>query len=340
MTQATTEVVVDDCPSERPAWTAALSRMARAGGDGGVYLLLAAVLVTTWLVVVLDGGRFNVQNILVRTVALGIVAAGQTYVIIGGSIDLSVVPMITISAMLTASLSTTSAASLPAAVGVVLAVGVLVGVVNGLIITVLKVNGFIATLGMQLILQGQVSSQFAENAPDRVPSALENTVGYGKLGFVPWSLVLLGVVVVGAGAMLRGTRFGAHVYAAGGDAATARNAGVRVGRSVIGAHVVCSLCASVAGIYLAARFRVPNVEVGSNGVYDLQSIAVVVLGGAALLGGRGTVGRTAAAVLVFALIDVAFNQLEVDSFLQTVVRGLIIIVAVASYTLRSKEEGA
>ena len=84
----------------------------------------------------------------------------------------------------------------------------------------------------------------------------------------------------------------------------------------------------------------PNVEIGSNGMYDLQSIAVVVLGGAALLGGRGSAGRTAAAVLVFALIDVAFNQLEFDPFLQIMVRGIIIIVAVASYTWRGKEQAA
>ena len=139
---------------------------------------------------------------------------------------------------------------------------------------------------------------------------------------------------------MRRTRFGAHVYAVGGDAEIARNAGVRVRRATIGAHVVCSICAAIAGVYLAARTSTPNVELGSNGTYDLQSIAVVVLGGAALLGGRGTVGRTIAAVMVFALIDTAFNQLGVDPFLQTVARGVIIIAAVASYTVRGEQEGA
>lgn len=321
-------------------WVRPLRQMARSGGDGGVYILLAVMFVITWLLVVLDGGRFDLENILVRTVALGIVAAGQTFVIIGGSIDLSVVPLITISAMLTASVSTTSALSVFGALGVVLGLAVLVGLANGLIVAVLGVNGFIATLGMALVLQGQLSSNFAENAPASVPPALENTLGYGQLWFVPWSLVLeIGVIVVAA-FVLRSTRFGAHVYAAGGDAATARNAGVRVGRTTVGVHVVCSVCAALAGFYLAARYRVPNVEVGSNGTYDLQSIAVVVLGGAALLGGRGTVGRTAAAVIVFALIDVAFNQLQFDSFLQIMVRGVIIIVAVASYTWRGNEEAS
>lgn len=321
-------------------WAETLRQRARGGGEGGVYLLLAVVLVTTWLVVVLDGGRFNLENILVRCVALGILACGQTFVIVGGSIDLSVVPMITIAAMLTASTSTASVASIPVALGIVIGLAVVVGLANGLIVTVLGVNGFIATLGMQLILQGQLSTHFAENAPERVPAALQNTLGYGELWIVPWSVLMLVVVVVIAAATMRGTRFGAHIYAAGGDSATARNAGVRVGRTLVGAHVVCSVCAALAGFYLAARTSTPNVELGVNGVYDLQSIAVVVLGGAALLGGRGTVGRTIAAVLVFALVDVTFNQLGIDPFLQTVARGVIIVVAVASYTMRGKEEAA
>ena len=321
-------------------WMRPLREMARRGGDNGIYILLAVMFVGTWLLVELDGGNFNLENILVRTVELGIVATGQTFVIIGGSIDLSVVPLITISAMLTASVSTTSAVSVLGALAVILGLALAVGLANGLVIAGLGVNGFIATLGMGLVLQGQLSSHFAENAPDSVPPALENTLGYGELWFVPWSVVLVAAVVVVGGAVLRATKFGAHVYAAGGDAAMARNAGVRVGRATVGAHVVCSVCAALAGFYLAARYRVPNVEVGSNGTYDLQSIAVVVLGGAALLGGRGSAGRTAAAVLVFALIDVAFNQLEFDSFLQIMVRGIIIIVAVASYTWRGKEQAA
>ena len=321
-------------------WMRPLREMARRGGDNGIYILLAVMFVGTWLLVELDGGNFNLENILVRTVALGIVATGQTFVIIGGSIDLSVVPLITISAMLTASVSTTSAVSVLGALAVILGLALAVGLANGLVIAGLGVNGFIATLGMGLVLQGQLSSHFAENVPDSVPPALENTLGYGELWFVPWSVVLVAAVVLVGGAVLRATKFGAHVYAAGGDAAMARNAGVRVGRATVGAHVVCSVCAALAGFYLAARYRVPNVEVGSNGTYDLQSIAVVVLGGAALLGGRGSAGRTAAAVLVFALIDVAFNQLEFDSFLQIMVRGIIIIVAVASYTWRGKEQAA
>ena len=92
-------------------WMRPLREMARRGGDNGIYILLAVMFVSTWLLVEVDGGNFNLENILVRTVALGIVATGQTFVIIGGSIDLSVVPLITIWAMLTASVSTTSAVS-------------------------------------------------------------------------------------------------------------------------------------------------------------------------------------------------------------------------------------
>ena len=158
-----------------------IREIARSGGEGGIYVLLAIVLAITWVLVLLDGGNFNLENILVRSVALGIVACGQTFVIVCGSIDLSVVPLVTISAMFTASLSTSSAASLFVALLVVLVVAVAVGLANGLIITGSGINGFIATLGMRLILVGQISSHFAENAPDSVPEALKDTLGYGEL---------------------------------------------------------------------------------------------------------------------------------------------------------------
>src|SRR6186997_510030 len=120
-----------------------LREMARRGGDNGIYILLAVMFVGTWLLVELDGGNFNLENILLRTVALGIVATGQTFVIIGGSIDLSVVPLITISAMLTASVSTTSAVSVLGALAVILGLALAVGLANGLVIAGLGVNGFI-----------------------------------------------------------------------------------------------------------------------------------------------------------------------------------------------------
>lgn len=304
----------------------------------GIYLLLVGVWVATYAMIFIDGGSLGLTALLVRSVGLGILAAGQTAVIIGGSIDLSVAWLLTVCAMLAASIADGDASKLPLAIAATLAVGVGVGATNGLIVTKLRVHGFVATLGSGLVLNGVLSMTFAENAPASMPDSIVDTLGFGKLGPIPWSVLLLVAVLVAAGWLLTRTRVGSHIYAVGGGDDVARLSGIRADRALIVAHAFSGLTAAIAGLYLASRLGTPNVEIGTNGVYDLESIAVVVLGGAALAGGKGRIGATLAAVLVFALVDSAFNQLQVDPFLKLVVRGAIIIAAVASYTLRSGEE--
>lgn len=312
---------------------------ARGRLDGqGIYVLLVGVWVASWALILTDGGAISLEALFVRSVGLGMVAAGQTAVIIAGSIDLSVAYLITVCAMFAASMSDGDASKLPLAILVTLMIGVGVGLLNGLVVTKLRVHGFIATLGSALFLKGVIALRFAENAPARMPRTIVDSLGFGSLGPIPWSVVLLIGVVMLVGWLLTRTRVGAHIYAVGGGDDVARLSGIRADRALITAHVVSGICAAVTGLYLASRLGTPNVEIGTNGVYDLESIAAVVLGGTALAGGRGRVGATLAAVLVFALIDSAFNQLQVDPFLKLVVRGVIIIAAVASYTLRSGEE--
>jgi len=315
-----------------------LAKRLRAGD--GIYPLLAVVFAIVWLLIFIDGGSLSFKNLLVRSVALAIVAAGQTLVVVAGSIDLSIPQVMTLSAMVAARVMDGSSDRLLLGIVVALVVSLVVGLANGLIVTRLGVNGFIATLGMSLILQGQLASHFAQNAPQSVADSFVDALGFGSLGIMPWSVILMVFVVVVVGLVLRSTRIGAHIYAVGGSPEIARNSGITVGRSLIAAHMICGLTAGIAGIYLAARLGTPNVEIGTNGLYDLESIAVVVLGGAALLGGRGKVGNTMAAVLLFALVDAALNQYQVDPFLKLVLRGVIIIAAVASYTLRQEEEAA
>jgi ribose transport system permease protein len=143
---------------------------------------------------------------------------------------------------------------------------------------------------------------------------------------------------VAAGALvLARTRFGAHIYAVGGDRTAARLSGIRADRIVIGAHMVASFTAVLTGLYLASRLRSGAPWIGSDGVYDLESIAAVVVGGTVLSGGRGGVLGTIAGVLIFAILDVMFNQLGIGSYTKQVLRGLIIIGAVAIYAFRSRE---
>jgi ribose transport system permease protein len=277
-------------------------------------------------------------NILVRSVALGIVAIGQTLVIIGGSIDLSVAYLISITAVMSSYVMQGDPNNVPKAILVVLAIGVVVGLLNGLIITKLKVNPFIATLGMSMILKGIINATFS-NYSGSVPRSFEY-FGYGRIGPIPVSIIVLFLVVIFGWFVLSRTRLGYHLYGVGGNDEVARLSGLRTDRVIIGAHIICSLTAVLTGLFIVSRLRSGAPWVGPDGFYDLESIATTVVGGTLLSGGKGGVWGTLAGVLIFSVLDTTFNQLGVNPYLTIVLRGAIIVLAVASYTYRSKKEAA
>jgi ribose/xylose/arabinose/galactoside ABC-type transport system permease subunit len=298
---------------------------------------LVAIVVVGWLVVTLDGGAFfasgNLTNILQRSVALGIVAVGQTVAILAGSLDLSVSYLISLASLVGAETMDGRESMLVPAIALALGAGV--GLVNGLIITKLRVNPFIATLGMALVLRGYIENNY-DRPTGAVPESWES-FGYTRIGPIPVSIFLFAGVALVVGLALRRTRFGYHVYAVGGDEQVSVLSGLRTHRVVIAAHVICSVCAALTGLFLASRLGSGTPRVGTDGGYDLESIAAVVLGGTALAGGRGRVAGTVGAVLVLAVLDNIFNQLELDPFLKQAVRGVVIIAAVAVYALRRRD---
>ncbi len=277
-------------------------------------------------------------NMLVRSVALGIVAVGQTFVMIGASIDLSVAFMISVTAVMTSFIMQGDPSRVPMAIAVVIGIGIFVGALNGVIITKLKVNPFIATLGVGLLLKGFLNASF-ENFVGAVPKSFQ-TLGYGRLGPVPISILVLLLVALIGGFILARTKFGAHLYGVGGSEEVARLSGLRTDRVMIMAHIICSITAVITGLFIVSRLRSGAPWVGPDGLYDLESIAAVVVGGTALSGGKGGVAGTIAGVLIFAIMDTMFNQIGMDAFLKQVLRGAIIILAVASYTVRSRLEVA
>ncbi|MDB5525016.1 MAG: transporter permease [Rhizobium sp.] len=276
----------------------------------------------------------NLISIIGRSIALGITAIGQTFAILVGSIDLSVASVISATAVLASVVMDGNPAMAVPAILAVLALGAVVGLINGLLIVRLEVNPLIATLGMSLIIQGGLSA-FVSNFAGSVPQEFQ-VFAYGGIGDVPYSLIFLLLLAIAAWFVLRFTGFGSNIYSVGGNQDAARLAGIKTSRVIIGAHLICSLCASVAGLYLASRLRSGAPWIGSDGVYDLESIAVVVIGGTILAGGRGGVWGTLAGVIIFSLIDSIFNLAGVDAFAKQVLRGIIIIAAVAFYAVRSK----
>ena len=309
-----------------------------------VYLFLIVIFLVSGILdqIYSDGQIFTnpaiMLNIIVRSVALGIVAVGQTLVILGSSIDLSVAYTISITAVMSSYIMQGETANVPIAIPAVLGIGLLIGLANGLTITKLKVNPFIATLGMSLIIKGIINATFS-NYTGSVPKSFE-FFGYGTIGPIPVSIIIMLIIYLAGWFLLARTKFGAHLYGVGGNAEVARLSGVRTDRVLIGAHILCSMTAVLAGFFLVSQMRSGAPWVGPNGLYDLNSIATTVIGGTALSGGKGGVWGTLAGVLIFGILDTTFNQLGVNPYLKMVLRGAIIVLAVASYTIRSKKEAA
>ncbi len=324
----------------RIAVRAAPSKL-RSSAVPGIYAALAAVVAIGWLLVVLDGGEFltteNIVGIQQRSAALGIVAIGQTVAILAGSLDLSVAYLISLTTLVAAETMAGRDGNVVTAIAAVLAVSCLVGLVNGLVITRLRVHAFIATLGVTLIIKGVVDHRY-DGPAGAVPESFQQ-LGYSRIGPVPVSALLWAGVAVVVAVLLRRTRFGHRVYAVGGDIDVARLSGVRTDRVLVAAHVLCSLCAGVAGLLLASRLGAGAPTVGPDGAYDLESIAAVVLGGTALAGGKGGVAGTVGGVLLLAVLDSVFNQLEINAFAKDLVRGVVIVVAVAVYARRFARGG-
>lgn len=301
-----------------------------------IWYALALLLGIGWILVTLDGGTFisstTVTNMLQRTVALGVVSLGQTVVILVGGLDLSVAYLISLSSLVGAETMDGSEAMMVPAIVVVLALGAVVGLVNGLVVTKLRVHAFIATLGMGLLLKGYLADNYSR--PEGEVSSTFQSFGYTRMGPIPISVFLfIGVAVVLWMALHR-TRWGYHVYAVGGDERVAELSGVRTHRVIISAHVLCSVTAALTGLFLASRLGSGSPRVGTDAGYDLESIAAVVLGGTVLGGGKGRVVGTVGAVMVLAVLDNIFDQLHVDPFLKQAMRGVVIIAAVAVYARR------
>jgi ribose transport system permease protein len=321
-----------------------LKRLARSVRIPPVYIFLVVVFLVGGILdqILSDGQIFTnpliLLNIIVRSVALGIVAVGQTLVIIGASIDLSVAYTISITAIMSSYIMQGKTENVLTAIVGVLAIGIAIGLVNGLIVTKLKVNPFIATLGTSLIIKGIINASFS-NYTGSVPKSFE-FFGYGMVGPIPVSIIILLLIVFIGWFLLSRTQFGAHLYGVGGNVEVARLSGVRTDRVLIGAHIFCSMTAVISGLFLVSQMRAGAPWVGPNGIFDLNSIATTVIGGTALSGGKGGVWGTLAGVLIFGILDTTFNQLGVNPYLKSVFQGVIIVLAVASYTIRSKKDAA
>jgi ribose/xylose/arabinose/galactoside ABC-type transport system permease subunit len=271
----------------------------------------------------------NLLNILRQASAIGVLAIGQTLVILAGGIDLSVAAIMQLAGVTIAELTGGANTLVPLVIPLVLVMGAAIGLVNGALIAGRKVQPFIATLFVGLLVTG-LRLWVTNATPSGLLPPAVRAFGRGGLGPIPYAVILFAVVALVASFVLRRTTLGRRIYAVGGNAKAAELSGVRVDRVTILSYVLCGLLAALAGLVLVGYLGYADQEIGTG--YDLDSIAAAVVGGAVLGGGRGKISGTVAGILLMtALLNlVLILNLKVEY--QLVVRGGVLLAAVAFYS--------
>jgi simple sugar transport system permease protein len=273
----------------------------------------------------------NLQNILVQATVLGLLGLAQSLVLLVGEIDLSIGAVTGISSALGA--LAIHSLGLPVAVGVVLGIGVatMIGFINGLCVTRLKMVSLIESLGMMITLQGGLLAITQGNTITDMPDSY-NWIGQSTLGGWPLMPVVLLVAFIAMGFMLRRTILGRSLYATGGNAAAAMVAGIRVQRIKIIAFTLSGLISGVAG-YLLAAWQMAITSNQGDG-FLLYAIAAPIIGGVSVFGGRGSTLGILGGVLLLTVIHVGLAIVYVPSFYVTMIGGVLIFIAVAVDALR------
>src|SRR5690554_2844141 len=290
--------------------------------------MLTAFLLICFLLSLATPHFFSLQNmtIVLRQVSInGVLAIGVTFVIITGGIDLSLGSVVALAGVVAALFAHPGEYPLIVPIGLALLVGAGIGGLNGLVITRGRVASFIVTLGMMTIARG-LALVFSEGRPVTNLSEAFNAIGGGNLAGIPIPIVVFVLVIILATILLNHTRIGRYMYAVGGNEKAAYASGVRVNAVKMAAYVICSGLAALAGIVLASRINTgqPNAGVA----YELDAIAAVVIGGTSLAGGIGTIGGTVLGVLLIGVINNGLDLMNISSYYQQIIKGIIIIVAV------------
>lgn len=280
----------------------------------------------------------NTFNVLRQAVALGLVSIGQTFVILSGGIDLSVGATISLVAVYTAGLMKLHPDMTGPIVLLMIFLGLVIGLFNGFLITRLRIVPFIATLATGSILQGFVLN-YAKKPVGKIAPGW-NYLAEGMVGPIPFPVILLVVLIILAAIVIHRTVLGRYIIATGGNERIARYSGIRTTLVLLVAYVICAVTAVFTGLFLTSRMAIGDPQVGGLNYdrFDLDSIAAVLLGGTRLGGGKGTVFGTVAGVLIVSVLNNIFNLVGINTFYQWIVKGLIILIAVAAYSTRRSAE--
>jgi len=315
---------------------------------------LSAVLTLLILIIIFAFGNaafLSVNNgltVLLQTSVIGLLGIGMTMVIITGGIDLSVGSVLALSGTVTGMMVKSGMPVIPAMfLGVI--VGALCGLFNGFVITKMRITPFVATLGMMLIARG-IALQLTGAAPiSRLGEAFgvlgngalfriveEGANGFPKVVFpgIPYPVILLVLIALVASYMLRRRQIGRHIYATGSNEEAARLAGVEVDRTKMIAYSLSGALAGLSGIVLMSRLVTAQPNEGV--MYELDAIAAAVIGGASLMGGIGSISGTLIGAFIIGVLRNGLNMAGVSAFIQQIVIGFVVILAVYIDQIRNR----
>ena len=282
----------------------------------------------------------NQLNILDQAHQIGLIACAATIVIIAGGFDLSTGAIFAMSGVIAAYVArdmgnVEATASIAPYLGWIAGIGagLLIGLMNGLLVTVLRINTFVATLASGIVIRG-LALILTKADQIRVDDRNFQTLARGDILDVRYTVFIWLGFAIFLTFLMRRTRFGRYVFAAGDNPEAARLSGINVGLVRTITFGISGMAAGMAGVISASKFLKAQSDSGQG--LELIAIASVVIGGTSIMGGEGAVWRTVLGVLLLRLIENGFNLINVDTFYQDVFQGLIILFAVAMDALRHR----
>ncbi|MCG8694294.1 MAG: ABC transporter permease [Minwuiales bacterium] len=305
------------------------------------FLLLIAVIVFTAMSDNFLTGR-NIMNVLRQSTYLTMVAMGQMLALLTGGFDLSVGTIIALTSVVGATAMASMYAAFPDAVALCIVVGMLaglaagsaIGAVNGIGVALFNVSPFMMTLGMASVGFGIALYMTGGVPVYGMPDAFGDTFGFGQFFGIPTPIYVTLLLIVAMFVLLNWTRLGRYFYAVGGNIKASALSGINTRLSLFMAYLLCGAMAAVSGLLLTARLETGEANIGAS--MPLEAIAACVIGGVSLRGGIGRVGNVVLGAIFIGLIQNGMNLARIESYLQTVVIGVLLIVAVIADQLRQR----
>ncbi len=275
----------------------------------------------------------NILNVLRQICINALLAIGMTFVLIIGGIDLTVGSVVGACGVAAVMLMEAGMSIWPAVI-IALLLGALIGVINGTIIALTGMPAFIVTLSMQGVVRG-IAYLITNGRSVSSGNELFTSIGNNYFLGIPIPVWVLVVVVIVMCILLYKTRFGRRMYAIGGNATAARFAGIKIKGITIKVYIIAGTLSALAGVILASRMYSGQPTAGNG--YEADAIAAAVLGGTSFNGGIGTIGGTIIGALVIGILNNGLNLLHISSYVQMVVKGLVILLAVGIDIFKNKK---